>query len=118
MTEQVFDGKCVFCAIVQGSIPADVVFQDDEVIAFRDIHPQAPVHIVVTPKTHAFTNVVELAAEPSLLAHMALVAGRIADGECGGEFRLVFNTGESAGQTVFHVHEHILGGDLSESRLA
>ncbi len=118
MTEVIADEGCVFCAIVAGKIPADIVLRTDTVIAFTDIHPQADVHIIVTPTTHAYRNVTELAADPALLADLVTTAGAIAEANSGGEFRLVFNTGEKAGQTVFHVHAHILGGDLSESRLA
>ena len=101
---------CIFCAIVAGDIPADLVAETDNVLAFRDIAPQAPVHVLVAPKRHA-PNVAAAAAEmPDVLAEMALVAQQVADAECGGEFRLIFNTGPSAGQTVFHVHGHVMNG--------
>ena len=109
----------IFSRIVAREIPADVVFENDSVIAFRDIHPQAPVHLLVVPKTEQYANVVELAAgAPGLLAEVVAVAGSLADEHTNGEFRLVFNTGESAGQTVFHVHAHLLGGALTEGTLA
>jgi histidine triad (HIT) family protein len=109
----------IFSLIVAREIPADVVFENDSVIAFRDIHPQAPVHLLVVPKTEQYANVVELAAgAPGLLAEVVAVAGSLADEHTNGEFRLVFNTGESAGQTVFHVHAHLLGGALTEGTLA
>lgn len=108
----------VFERIIAGEIDADIVRDDERVIAFRDIEPQASVHVLVVPKRR-FRDVRELAAaDPELLAHIVEVAGEIADAECGGEFRLVFNTGEGAGQTVFHVHAHVLGGGLSEGSLA
>lgn len=119
MSKPIVDESCVFCAIVAGNIPATIVLRTDDVIAFRDIHPQADVHIVVTPTTHAYRNVAELSAgDPTLLQEVIAAGQKIADEHSGGQFRLIFNTGEKAGQTVFHVHAHVLGGDLSESRLA
>jgi histidine triad (HIT) family protein len=109
----------IFSRIIAREIPADIVYEDDSVVAFRDIHPQAPVHLLVVPKTERYANVVELAAEdPALLAEVVAAAGRLAAEHTDGEFRLVFNTGESAGQTVFHVHAHVLGGALPEGTLA
>jgi histidine triad (HIT) family protein len=99
---------CIFCAIVAGEIPGDVVARTDNVIAFRDIAPKAPVHVIVAPTLHV-PNVAALAAQaPEVLAEMALVAQQVADAECGGEFRWIFNTGANAGQTVFHVHGHVM----------
>lgn len=118
MSEIISDDECVFCAIVAGRIEADVVLRTDSVVAFRDINPQAEVHIVVTPLTHAYRNVVELSEDQALLGDVVAAAGSLADRFAGGQFRLIFNTGARAGQTVFHVHAHVLGGDLSESRLA
>ena len=108
----------VFSRIVAREIPADIVFENESVVAFRDIAPQAPVHLLVVPRTERYANVVELAAEdPRLLAEMVGVANALAAEHCGGQFRLVFNTGEDAGQTVFHVHAHVLGGKLAEGSL-
>ena len=112
----------VFTRIVAREIPADIVFENDSIIAFRDINPQAPVHLLVVPKTEQYRNVSELAAgDPALLARVVATAKQLADEHCGGDFRLIFNEGESAGQTVFHVHAHILGsgpgGDLAEGSL-
>lgn len=109
----------VFTRIINREIPADIVAEDDTVIAFRDIQPQAPVHVLVVPKTAEYRNVAELAAgDPALLAHLVEVAGRVAAQEANGEFRLVFNNGETAGQTIFHVHAHVLAGGLEEATLA
>jgi histidine triad (HIT) family protein len=109
----------IFTRIIAREIPASIVFENDQLIAFDDIAPQAPVHIVITPKTEKYTNVAELAeAEPALLAHLVETAQQIADERTDGEYRLVFNTGERAGQTIFHVHAHILGGPLQEGTLA
>lgn len=110
----------IFTRIIDREIPSDIVYEDDRVIAIRDIAPQAPVHVLVIPKTAEYANVVELAAgDPELLARVVATANRVAAQECdNGEFRLVFNTGASAGQTIFHVHAHVLAGGLEEGRLA
>lgn len=111
--------KSIFSRIVDREVPADIVAETDDLIAFRDIAPQAPVHILVVPKTAEYENVSALAAgNPELLADLVALAQSIADEHCDGAFRLVFNTGEAAGQTVFHVHAHVLGGGLSEGSLA
>ncbi|HWD62327.1 MAG TPA: histidine triad nucleotide-binding protein [Humibacter sp.] len=108
----------IFTRIIEREIPADVVFENDRVIAFNDIAPKAPVHVVVVPKTAQYRDVVELAAgDPELLAEVVRVAKQVADDKADGEFRLIFNNGETAGQTVFHVHAHVLAGDLSEGTL-
>ena len=113
------DQSTIFSKIVAGEIPADVVRDTERVLAFRDIAPQAPVHVLVIPKTPAYRNVAELAAaDPELLAELVAVAEDIANEHADGEFRLVFNTGENAGQTVFHVHAHVLAGGLAEGSLA
>jgi histidine triad (HIT) family protein len=101
---------CIFCGIVAGDIPGDVVARTDRVLAFRDLNPQAPTHVLVIPLDH-YRNVTELAAgDPQALAELAAVASRIAQEEAGGPFRLVFNTGAEVGQSVFHVHGHVLAG--------
>ncbi len=108
----------VFERIVAREIPADIVHEDDRIIAFTDIAPKAPVHLLVVPKTAAYANVTELAAgDPQLLADVVAVAQRLADERTGGQYRLVFNTGEDVGQTVFHVHAHVMGGGLQEGSL-
>jgi len=101
----------VFARIIAREIPATIVAEDDHVIAFEDIAPKAPVHVLVVPKTEQYATVAELAAgDPALLAEVVAMGQRIADERSGGEFRLVFNSGESSGQTVFHVHAHVLAG--------
>src|SRR6188768_2675736 len=111
--------KSVFELIVERAIPADIVFENERVIAFRDIAPQAPVHLLVVPKSSEFRNVTELAAgDPALLAEIVATAQQLADEHNASEYRLVFNTGPSVGQTVFHVHAHLLGGNLPEGSLA
>lgn len=112
----------IFTRIIAREIPADIVFESDTIIAFRDINPQAPVHLLVVPKTEEYRNVSELAAgDPALLAEVVATARRLAVEHAGGEYRLVFNEGASAGQTVFHVHAHLLGagagGELAEGTL-
>lgn len=102
--------NCLFCKIVRKEIPADVVFESVDVIAFNDITPQAPTHVLIVPKYH-YENAAELAASAkSTLAEMHTVADSLA-GERGLDgYRLNFNTGASAGQSVFHAHLHLLGG--------
>jgi histidine triad (HIT) family protein len=108
----------IFTRIIDREIPADIVFENDRVIAFNDIAPQAPVHVVVVPKDPRYRDVGELASgDPALLAELVAAAKTIAEEKTGGQFRLVFNSGEAAGQTVFHVHAHLLGGALSEGSL-
>jgi histidine triad (HIT) family protein len=108
----------VFERIVAREIPADILFEDERVIAFTDVAPKAPVHLLVVPKTAEYRNVGELAAgDPQLLAEIVSVARRLADERTGGDYRLIFNTGEGAGQTVFHVHAHVLGTGPQEGPL-
>ena len=110
----------IFERIVAREIPATIVFEDDSVIAFQDIAPKAPVHLLVVPKTAEYANVTELAAgDPALLAHIVEVAQKLADEHAGGHYRLIFNTGDRVGQTVFHVHAHVLasGSNLTEGTL-
>jgi len=111
--------RSIFSRIIAGEIPADIVYDDDRVIAFRDIAPQAPVHLLIVPKTEQYRDVVELAAgDPALLAEVVATAKRLAEEHADGDFRLIFNTGANAGQTVFHVHAHVLSGKLEEGSLA
>ena len=103
---------CLFCSIAAGEIPATLVHEDDDVIAFRDINPQAPVHVLVVPREH-IVSVAELTpAHDPLWARLLRVAQRIADAEGVDEkgFRLVANTGHDGGQTVHHLHLHLLAG--------
>lgn len=110
--------ETVFGMIIAGKIPATILAETDRVLAFPDINPQAPVHILVIPKTAEYADVTELAAgDPSLLAEMVEVAKRLAEEHANGEYRLIFNTGASAGQTIFHVHAHVLA-NLEESSLS
>ncbi|HMH57979.1 MAG TPA: histidine triad nucleotide-binding protein [Galbitalea sp.] len=108
----------VFELIIAREIPAEIVFENERLIAFRDIAPKAPVHLLVVPKISEYTNVAELAeGDPFLLAEIVTTAAELAAEHSNGEYRLVFNTGASAGQTVFHVHAHVLSGSFDESSL-
>lgn len=107
---------CLFCRIVAGEIPAAVVRETATTLAFRDIAPQAPTHVLVVPKAH-HPNAAALAdADPALAGALLAEAGRVAEDEKvaesagGAGYRLIFNTGAGAGQTVFHAHVHVLGG--------
>jgi len=101
----------IFTRILQGEIPTEIVAETENAFAIRDIAPQAPVHLLVIPKSQDYRNVVELAAgDPDLLSELIGLANTVAAEHADGDFRLVFNTGPAAGQTVFHVHAHVLGG--------
>jgi len=104
--------ECLFCAIASGEIPADVVHSDDRTVAFRDINPQAPVHVLVIPREHHDTAGHIAAADPALAAELIRVAAAIAqqEGVANSGYRIVTNTGADAGQSVRHVHFHLLGG--------
>lgn len=103
--------KCLFCEIIAGTIPAKIVAQTESVIAFHDINPQAPVHILIVSKGHIEAVTKLLPDQAACVADMALMAQRLAK-ENGVEdcARMVFNNGTQAGQSVFHLHMHLLGG--------
>jgi histidine triad (HIT) family protein len=108
---------CLFCRMVAGEIPADVVHDTARVFAFRDINPQAPTHVLVIPKEHHPTVGALVAADPGLLAEVVAGAhavatqeGLVTDGGAEPGYRLVTNTGPQAGQSVSHLHFHVLGG--------
>lgn len=102
---------CLFCKIVSGEIPSSKVFENEEFLAFNDIDPKAPVHVLVIPKKH-FENISNLSVtDEKLTAGLMNVASKIADQEkLSKGFRIVINTGVEGGQSVFHVHAHVLGG--------
>ena len=103
---------CLFCKIRDGKIKADVIFQDDRCLALRDINPQAPTHALVVPKKHIATlNDLAPDDEP-LLGHLVVVAAKVAadSGHADSGWRTVFNVNQNAGQTVFHIHLHVLAG--------
>jgi len=101
--------ECLFCSIVAGSVPATKRYEDEHCLAFEDLNPQAPTHVLVVPKKH-FTDVADLARDPDAAA--GLLAGvRAFVGQEGlTDFRTVFNTGVEVGQSVFHTHAHVLAG--------
>jgi histidine triad (HIT) family protein len=102
---------CLFCRLVAKQIPAEVVHETDTTLAFRDVSPQAPTHVLVIPKTHQPDAAALAAAEPELLVDLVNAVAAVADQEgLGNGYRMVFNTGPEAHQTVFHVHCHLLGG--------
>jgi len=104
---------CLFCKIVEGTIPSRKAYEDDSVVAFHDIQPQAPVHLLVIPKKHIATMNDCGPEDQALLGHLLLSAKKIAAeaGLAEGGYRLVNNCGRDSGQVVFHVHWHILGGE-------
>jgi len=102
---------CIFCKVIAGEIPSDKVYEDEQVLAFRDIAPQAPVHILVIPKTHIASAAAVSMENADLVAACFAAIARIADAEgLGNGFRVITNCGEEGGQTVFHLHFHLLGG--------
>lgn len=106
----------IFTRILEGEIPSEIIAETENTFAIRDINPRAPIHLLVIPKTPEYRNVVELAAsDPELLAEMVGLANTLAAEHADGDFRLVFNTGPGGGQSVFHVHAHVLAGGLDEA---
>ena len=104
---------CIFCKIVAGDIPGDVVHTTEHTVAFRDLHPQAPTHVLVVPRTH-YKNGAELAeADPTTAAELLTAARAVAEADGHESYRMVFNTGADAGQTVFHAHLHVLAGPMA-----
>jgi len=102
---------CIFCRIVAGHAPAQIVYRGEGVTAFRDIHPQAPVHILIIPDRHIPSLAEAQPEDAELLGRLLLVARQLAEQEgLGNGYRLVLNTGRHAGQSVFHLHFHLLGG--------
>ena len=103
---------CIFCQIVAGKIPSEIIYQDEKVIAFHDIHPMAPVHLIIIPKKHIPSLVHLSEAESLLIGHMVNIANQLAKREGISEsgYRLAMNCGEEGGQLVPHLHLHLLGG--------
>ena len=103
---------CIFCQIIAGKVPGEIIYQDGEVAAFRDINPQAPLHLLIIPKRH-ITSLADLSEEETPLAgHMIEVANQLAkrEGVAESGYRLVINSGAEGGQLVPHLHLHLLGG--------
>jgi histidine triad (HIT) family protein len=101
---------CLFCKIVAGDIPAEVVAETDAAVAFRDVNPQAPLHVLVVPREHVADAAALADAASSTVAALVQVGHRVASEAGHDSYRLVFNTGGEAGQTVFHAHLHVLAG--------
>jgi histidine triad (HIT) family protein len=103
--------ECIFCKIATGKIPSDVVYKDESVMAFKDIHPKAPIHILIIPKKH-ITSLAEITKEDlPIVAHMLEITNLIAgQQDTPNNYKLVINTGGGAGQVVMHLHMHLLGG--------
>ena len=111
------DPDCVFCKIVSGDIPAEVLGRTEHALAFRDLNPQAPFHVLVVPLDHHENAAATAAADPASLGHAVALADEVARDGGNADYRLIANTGAGAGQTVFHTHLHVLAGStgLSES---
>lgn len=103
---------CIFCKIFRKEVPAEIVYEDDSVLAFKDIHPVAPVHLLIIPKKHIPTVLDIQEEDKDLVGHIHMVAARIArdSGFAGKGFRMIVNCLKDAGQVVFHVHYHLLAG--------
>lgn len=110
---------CIFCRIADGKIKSDIVYRDDDVVAFRDIEPQAPVHIVIISKKHIPSLRDLTDSDLPVVGHMVSVANKVAENEGIAEkgYRLVINYGEEGGQAVLHLHMHLLGGRRLTGRL-
>ncbi len=104
------ENNTIFGKILRGEIPATVVYEDDQVLAFRDVNPAAPTHILVIPRKYLVNTLDAQEEDKELLGHILLVAARVARDEGLDGYRLVINNGESAGQSVFHLHAHVIGG--------
>ena len=102
--------NCLFCRIITGKIPGDFVYQDDSCVVIRDINPQAPMHVLVIPREHMESLADASQKEESLLGHLLRVGARVANDQEHESYRTVINTGAGAGQSVFHLHVHVLGG--------
>jgi len=101
---------CLFCRIAAGELPSKNYYEDEDVVAFADINPVAPVHILVVPRKHIASLSEATQEDAALLGKMQLVSARLGDEMLGGQYRVVFNNGEEAGQTVRHIHCHLIGG--------
>jgi histidine triad (HIT) family protein len=101
---------CLFCRIARKEIPAKLIYEDDEIFAFEDINPQAPDHILICPRKHLASVSEAVAEDAPLLGRILLVGAKLAKQRKRSDFRAVFNNGPEAGQSVFHLHLHLLGG--------
>ena len=111
--------ECLFCRIISREIPSDIVYQDDEFLAFKDIHPQAPTHILIIPKTH-FDSLVEISdQQEKLMGRLVIIAKKLAEkeGVAKSGYRLVLNCGAEGGQVVPHLHLHLIGGRKLDGKI-
>jgi histidine triad (HIT) family protein len=114
------DGDCIFCRIIRGEMGTEFVAESEDAVAFRDLHPQAPTHVLVVSRRH-YRNITEIAGgDPKIAANMINLAVEVAqnDGVVESGFRVLTNTGENAGQTIHHLHFHVLGGKPLREGLA
>lgn len=104
--------NCIFCKIIRGNLPAEIVYRDEQVTAFRDQHPAAPVHLLIVPNRHITSLNDASDGDEAVLGHIPVVARMLAAQENIHEsgYRLILNTGPDAGQSVFHLHFHLMGG--------
>jgi len=104
--------NCLFCKIIEGKLPSEIVYEDELTVAFKDIHPQAPIHVLIVPKTHLETLNEASASDKDYLGQMLLTAKEIAAGQGLSErgYRLIVNVGRDGGQLVGHLHMHLVGG--------
>ena len=110
---------CIFCKIISGEIPSKKAYEDDKIVAFYDIAPQAPVHIVIIPKEHIESMNGITAENSSVVSHIFEVIPKIAaENNLGDRYRVVSNCGANGGQTVFHLHFHLLGGKVLDTNMA
>ena len=100
---------CIFCTIVAGEVPADVLASNEHAIAFKDLNPQAPFHALVVPVDHHENAAASAAADPAVLGHLVMLADEVARAAGNDDYRIIANTGAGVGQTVFHTHLHVLG---------
>ena len=104
------DPECIFCKIIEGQIPAEIIYRNENVLAFNDLNPQAPTHVLIIPTLHAENAAAVSVISPTIIAAMHRAADEIAAVKGLTGYRTVFNSGADAGQSVFHAHLHLLGG--------
>lgn len=109
---------CIFCQIIADQAPTHVVHQTERLIAIKDINPQAPMHVLVIPREHAANAAETAATDPAMIGELVTAAHEIASEIGVHDYRMIFNTGPDAGQTVFHTHLHLLAGTKLDERLA
>jgi histidine triad (HIT) family protein len=111
------DADCLFCKIVAGKLPSTVLFEDDRVFAFKDVHPQAPFHALIVPRKHVATLDDFAADDAALVGHMLLTAKRLAAEASLPGYRVAMNVQRAGGQVIFHAHLHVLGGRSLKAQL-